>query len=162
MNSHSRRTFALIFIALLIMLAQSCSRPQNTAKAKEAPSRPSDIKVEVKPGGPLVLTTNAASFEVSPGGYIQAFLLNNGQRLTLDDPESGKPNESDYLVQKDGDTHFILDFDQANVLEAMGKLGRGKRITIPAHLLGHQDVSLQRVLTVEAYDDFPNMLISTV
>ena len=162
MNSYTRRTFALVFIALVIMLAQSCSRPQNAAKPKEAPSRPSDIKTEVKPGGPLVLTTSAASFEVSPSGYIQGFLLSNGQRLTLDDPESGKPNESDYLVQKDGDTHFILDFDQANVIEAMGKLGRGKRVTIPAHLLGHSNANLQRVLTVEAYDDFPHMLLSTV
>ena len=162
MNSLSRRTYALALVALFTMLTQSCSRPQQAPQVKEAPSQPSAIRVEVKPGGPLVVTTTSAAFEVSPGGYIQAFLLRDGQRLTLDDPQTGKPQESDYLKQAGKEIHFTLDFDQARVLEAMGKLGRGKRVTIPAHVLGQADAGVQRVLTVEAYDDFPNLLLSTV
>ena len=162
MSSLTRRTYALAFVALFTMLTQSCSRPQQAPKAKEAPSQPSAIRVEVKAGGPLVITTSTAAFEVSPSGYTQAFLLRDGQRLTLDDPQAGKPEESDYLKQAGTEIHFTLDFDQANVLEAIGKLGRGKRVTIPAHVLGQATANIQRVLTVEAYDDFPNILLSTV
>ncbi len=162
MSSLTRRIYALAFVALFTILTQSCSRTQQSPQVKEAPSQPSAIRVEVKPGGPLVVTTSTAAFEVSPSGYIQAFLLRDGQRLTLDDPQSGKPEESDYLKQAGKEIHFTLDFDQADVLEAIGKLGRGKRITIPAHVLGQTAVGVQRLLTVEAYDDFPNLLLSTV
>jgi alpha-galactosidase len=161
-NSFARRSYTLIVVALLITLTQSCSHSLPTSKPKEPPSQPSDIRVEVKPGGPLVMTTTNASFEVSPSGYIQAFLLNGGQRLTLDDPQPGRPDESDYLTEKNADVHFTLEFDQANVLESMGKLGRGKRVVIPAHVLGNSAEGVQRILTVEAYDDFPNLLFSTV
>ena len=161
MSSLTRRIYALAFVALLIALTQSCSHPQPAPQAKEPPSQPSAIRVEVKPGGPLVVTTSDAAFEVSPNGYVQAFLLRDGQRLTLDDPQAGKPSESDYIQQGKDEVHFTLAFDQADVLEAIGKLGRGKRITIPAQVLG-QGPALQRVLTVEAYDDFPNLLLSTV
>ncbi len=162
MSSLARRTFALTLVALIIALTQSCSHPQQTPQSKEPPSQPSAILVDVKSGGPLVVTTSDAVFEVSPNGYVQAFLLRDGQRLTLDDPQAGKPSESDYIQQGSDEVHFTLDFDQAKVLEAMGKLGRGKRITIPAQVLGHTPAPVQRVLTVEAYDDFPNLLLSTV
>ena len=157
-----RHCCSFVLIALFATLTQSCTRWQRTQQPKEAPTRPSDIHVELKSGGPLALTTSSASFEVSPTGYIQAFLLGEGKRLTLDDPKPGQPNESDFFTQNGTDVHFILDFDQASVLESIGKLGRGKRITIPAHLLGHPASSIQRVLAVEAYDDFPNLLLSTV
>jgi hypothetical protein len=120
------------------------------------------IKVDVNPGGPLVLTTTAAMFEVAPTGYIQSYLLRDGKHLTLDEPKAGAPNESDYLVQNGKEVHFVLDFDQAKVLESIGKLGRGKHIEIPAHRLGPGDAKIQRTLTLEAYDDFPNLLLSTV
>ena len=162
MSSLARRSFALVLIALFSLLIQNCSRSKPTAKPNEVPSQPSDIRVEVKPGGPLVLTTSRASFEVSPSGYIQAFLLSDGQRLTLDDPQAGRPDESDYFTQGNSDIHFTLAFDQANILESMGKLGRGKRVVIPAQVLGHAAQGIQRILTVEAYDGFPNLLFSTV
>jgi len=150
---------ALLLVATLQL---SCTRPQTNAKLKEPPTRPSDIQVVVKSGGPLVLTTSSAAFEVSPSGYVQAFLLRDGKRLTLDDPKLGQPTDSDYLVQNGKETHFILDFDQVKTLESIGKLGRGKHIEIPAHPLGPAGTAVQRTLTVEAYDDFPNILLSTV
>jgi len=143
-------------------LLGGCNRVQPKPAGKEPPSQPSAIKVEVNPGGPLVITTRSAAFEVEPSGYIQASLLRGARRLTLDDPELGKPSDSDYLVQSGKDVHFILDFDRAQVLESIGKLGRGKHIEIPAHTLGSSQSSIQRTLTVEAFDEFPNLLLSTV
>jgi alpha-galactosidase len=156
------RMFAVCVLALIALFTLNCTRSQPKPKTKEPPTRPSDIQVEVKSGGPLVLTTTTSSFEVAPSGYVQAFLLRNGKHLTLDDPKPGAPNESDYFVQNGTDVHFILDFDQAKILESIGKLGRGKHVEIPAHVLGSTTSGIQRVLTVEAYDDFPNLLLSTV
>ena len=151
-----------VLIALAIASTLGCNRLQPKSKSKEPPTQPSAIKVDVNPGGPLALTTTAAAFEVAPSGYVQAFLLRDGKRLTLDDPKLGQPADSDYLVQGANEIHFVLDFDQAKVLESFGKLGRGKHIEIPAHPLGPSAASIQRTLTVEAYDDFPNLLLSTV
>jgi alpha-galactosidase len=149
-------------VAIIVAASCSCTRSQPKPGKKEPPSQPSVIKVEVNPGGPLVLTTTSAMFEVAPTGYIQSYLLREGKRLTLDEPKAGAPNESDYLVQGEKEIHFVLEFDQAKVLESIGKLGRGKHIEIPAHRLGPGDVNIQRTLTLEAYDDFPNLLLSTV
>ena len=131
MNLPFVRMFAICVLALISLFTLSCTRSQPKPRAKEPPTRPSDIQVEVKSGGPLVLTTTTSVFEVAPSGYVQAFLLRDGKRLTLDDPKLGAPNESDYFVQNGADVHFILDFDQTKVLESIGKLGRGKHVEIP-------------------------------
>jgi alpha-galactosidase len=157
---HSRRHagFVLVFAALLV----SCNRtPPPKPAEKTPPTRPSDIKVDVKSGGPLVLTTSTAEFDISPSGYVQAFLLKDGKRLTLDEPALGAPGDSSYLTQNGKEVRFVLDFDKANVLEAVGKLGRGKHVDIPAHPLGPSGTGIERVLSVEAYDDTPAMLITT-
>jgi alpha-galactosidase len=160
MNSRLLRILTFSFLSVLAIFLIGCNRTRTAEKAKPAPSRPSDIQVETKSGGPLVVTTSTAAFEVSPAGSIQAFLLRDGKRLTLDDPKQGQPSDSDYPVVAGKDVHFVLDFDQAKVQEATGKLGRGKQIEIPAHLLNPVGPALQRTLTVEAYDDFPNLILS--
>ena len=166
MRSPLLRLPSVVFMAFALLaigtLTLSCTRSQTNPKPKEPPTRPSDIQVEVKSGGPLVLTTSRAAFEVSPAGYLQAFLLRDGKRLTLDEPKPGQPTESDYLVQDGKEIHFVLDFDRAKVLESVGKLGRGQRIEIPAHAVDAASHALERTLTVEAYDEFPNLVLSTV
>jgi alpha-galactosidase len=161
-KSPSIRVCALLLLSVMTAAGLACNRIASKPKAKEPPSQPSAIHVESNPGGPLVLTTSAAVFEVAPSGYVQAFLLRDGKRLTLDEPKPGRPEDSDYLVHDGKEVHFVLEFDQAKILESIGKLGRGKHIEIPAHPLGLPGTNVQRTLTVEAYDDFPNLLLSTV
>jgi alpha-galactosidase len=154
----------------LILLLANCSRlpkpPLNltkkTAAVKPEPTQPSAIKVDVKDGGPAVLTTSAAEFEVSSEGYVLASLLKDGKKLSLDEPVVGAPADSDFVRVAGKDVHFTLDFQQAEVHEAMGKMGAGKRIEIPARPLGPSGTDLQRVLAFEIYDQFPNILLSTV
>ncbi len=140
-----------------------------SAAAKPEPTKPSTIAVDVNDGGPIVLTTSKARFEVLPDGYVKATLLKDGQKLSLDDPSVGTPADSDFvqIVGKNGaakneDLHFTLDFQQAQVHEAIGKMGAGKRIEIPARPLGPSGTELQRVLALEVYDNFPNILLSAV
>ena len=35
----------------------------------------------------MVLTTSAAEFQVTPEGYVQASLLKDGKKLSLDEPD---------------------------------------------------------------------------
>ena len=138
----------------------SCSRLAK--KPAEAPSTPSSITAEVKTGGPVVITTSTAEFQVLPSGYIQASLVKNGNKLSLDEPEPGKPAESNFLVADGKEIPFVLDFEQTKVEEATGKMGRGKRIEIPERRLRPAAAGLEGNVVVEVYDDSPNIALATV
>jgi len=162
----SVRTIGIILLGILLSGFACNSHPQlpqlPKPKPKPVPTQPSSISVEVKSGGPAVFTTNVAEFQVRPDGYVQAFLLKGARKLSLDEPRVGVPSESDYVVVDGKDIHFILDFQQARELEAVGSLGVGKRLEIPARPLGPSGLYLHRTLVLEAYDKFPNVLFSTV
>ena len=153
----SRSHFFVLAITLAASagLMLSCTKP--AAPPKAAASHPSEIKVEVRDGGPIVITTSAAEFQILPSGFLQAALLKDGKRLTLDEPEVGSAGGSDSVIHDGKELDFIPDFSQVKVLESAGKLGRGKRVEIPARPLAPSGVNLERMLVVEAYDDFPGI-----
>jgi alpha-galactosidase len=146
----------LALLAGMFSLALSCTRPP--AGRETPPPEPSHIRVEVKPGGPVVLTTGSAEFEILPSGYIQAWLLKAGQKLTLDEPGG---SSSSSLMRAGEEIPFTLDFSQAKVRESHGKLGRGKRVEIPAHSSDAAASGIERSFQVEVYDDFPHLLLSS-
>jgi alpha-galactosidase len=148
---------SMILLVGLAWLGLSCTR--GTVKPAGAPARPSDIKVEVRDGGPVVLTTSAAEFQIIASGFLQATLLKDGKRLTLDEPGVGSAAGSDYIVHDGEDLEFVPDFGSAKVLEAIGKLGRGKRVEISAHPLAPSGIAVERMLVMEVYDDFPNIAL---
>src|SRR5208283_5188331 len=141
---HGIARIAITFgIALgFVLLLAACSKlpksplqlPLKTATTKPEPTQPSTINVEVK----------------------------DGKKLSLDEPNVGAPADSDFVRLGGKDVHFTLDFQQAQVHEAIGKMGAGKRVEIPARPLGPSGTELQRVLALEVYDNFPNILLSTV
>jgi alpha-galactosidase len=148
----------LMVVAGIEMLVLGCSRPP----AQTTVSRPSDIKVEVRDGGPVFVTTSSAEFQILPSGWVEAFLLKDGKKLTLDEPLTGSAAGGDYLIHEGKELQFGSDFGQAKVLEATGKLGRGKRVEIPGHALAPAGSDMQRTIEVEAYDDFPNIALMSV
>jgi hypothetical protein len=154
------RLFFFILLIVFAGLMLSCSKP--AAPVKPAASRPSDITVEVRGGGPIVVTTGAAEFQILASGFLQATLLKDGKRLTLDEPGVGSAAGSDYIVQQGSDLEFVPDFGAAKVLEATGKLGRGKRVEIPAHPLAPAGIAVERTLVMEVYDDFPNIALVSI
>src|SRR5579864_3459939 len=144
----------LLVFALNVL---SCSKPAPQPKAP--PSQPSAINVEVRDGGPLIITTAAAEFQVLPSGFLQATLRSNNQRLTLDEPNVGSTGGSDSVVIGRTEIDFVPDFSQAKILESAGKLGRGKRIEIPSRPLAPTGLAIDRTIVLEAYDDFPNIAL---
>ena len=159
------KKFRIVLIAAIMFLIACSHMPQQSstdAKPKPGATQPSAIKVGVSDGGPVVITTSSAQFQVLPDGYVQASLLKDGQKLSLDEPRVGAAADSDYVVVAGKEIHFTLDFQLAKVMEAAGKMGAGKRVEIPARPLGPSGTNLQRVLAFEIYDQFPNILLSTV
>ena len=138
--------------------------PLKTATTKPEPTQPSTIKVDVNAGGPIVLTTSAAEFQVRPDGYVQASLLQeDGKKLSLDEPNVGAPADSDFVRAR----------GQGCALHARLPAGTGARSDredgsrqtggdSSAAASGHRGRILQRVLALEVYDKFPNILLSTV
>ena len=150
----STLNFGIAFVALLA--ATGCTKPAVPAPKLEA-SRPSEITVEIREGGPIVITTGAAEFQVLFSGAMQATLLKQGQRLTLDDANTA----GDSIVHEGKELQFTQDFTRVKVLEATGKLGRGRRIEIPA-APRTSDLQIERITVIEAYDDFPSLALVSV
>jgi alpha-galactosidase len=148
-------------LGLTFLLAACSKSPVKTATTKPEPAQPSTVNVDVKDGGPVVLTTRAAEFQVRSDGYVQASLLRDG-KLSLDEPNAGSPVDSDFVRVGGKDVHFTLDFQRTQVHETIGKMGVGKRVEIPARPLGPSGMDLECVLAFEVYDKFPNVLLSTV
>lgn len=155
----SRASFVFFSTAILLIAGSlSCSKTKPQLP-KQAPSKPSDIAVEVRDGGPVVVTTSAAEFQILPSGFVEATLVKNGKRLTLDEPNVGSTGGSDSIVHQGTELDFVPDFSQTKVLEASGKLGRGKRVEIPGKPLGPSGIPIERTLVMEAYDDFPRLAL---
>ncbi len=141
----------LAFTLFCIFVCAYCSRDN---EKQPLAVQPSNIQVTVNQNGPLLVRTSAAEFEVLPSGHISGSLLANGTKLTL---ENSADNDGSYVVSGGKKTSFTLDLSQAHTSESQGKLGRGKRIEIPGHA---SSGDLQETLTLEAYDDFPGVLLS--
>ena len=168
MNTDFRHKAASAFHLLLaavcsLAVSQGCERQAANTPATSEQSKPTTAtvsQVEVQPAGagPLVIKTSVAEYDVTSRGYVQAFLLRDGQRLTLDDPTSNTPGGG---VTLDGKPvrDFRFDLSRAAVANAVGKLGAlGKRIDVPAH---SATSGLDETLSIEVYDDFPNMALVT-
>src|SRR5258708_30863889 len=73
-------------IALLMSFAlTNCN--QSPRAGKPVPTT-SAISVTTRPGGPVVIRTSTAEFQLTAAGYLQAKFLQNGQELTLDNPHA--------------------------------------------------------------------------
>lgn len=154
--------FLATTILLLLVIAAfstSCDREATKPAAPQVPS--SAIKAAVTAGGPVVLSSSTAEFQVLPSGYIQAFLVKDGMKLTLDDLGQGEPVPGNSVVTEGTATAFELDLGAAKFTEASGKMGRGRRAEIPAHALEPSGNKLQATFVIEVYDDFPNLALST-
>jgi alpha-galactosidase len=121
----------------------------------------SSITVAVNPGEPVVIKTPAAEFRLTPSGYLQASLLRNGQTLTLDDPQADPSAGGDSLSSGNTEIHdFQLDLAHARITDPSGRLGnRGKRVVVSGK--SQSNPNLEKELTIEVYDDLPNLALTS-
>ncbi len=152
---------ALSLILVAGLAAASCSSSSPPASEEKGAAA---IAVTVEPQGPAVLRTASAEFHVLANGYIQAFRLKDGSKLTLDDPEPGPGGAGDYCVVGGNPVQAArYDFEHARVSDVSGDIGgRGKRLVITGLAAGPKGPALERTLSVEVYDDFPEMALVTL
>jgi alpha-galactosidase len=143
---------------IFLLSCGACKSRQARPVASNPP--PSSIGVDITSAGPLVVKTAKAEFDVLSSGYIQAYLLNDGKKLTLDEP-SADQSASDYLVVGGKPVTFRAQFDKASVIEAVGKLGRGKHVELPLVPIDATN-NVEGVLQIEAYDDLPNLVLTSI
>lgn len=158
MRQPSRFTCVLQVLVLTGSLAIFAC--QKTPPAGQGAS--SQIAVSVNRGGPVTIRTTTAEFEILPSGYVQAYLLKDGKRLTLDDPDGAAPESANSVVVSGKEVpDFTLDFDHVKVSPARGKIGeRGKRIEITGRSEAANGEAIEETLVFEAYDAFPGLLVT--
>lgn len=151
------RVSAAAALALLLGLP-ACQRSATPPSEGHQPKpEVSKVQVSAKADGSVVITSPAAEFELSPHGALRAFLLRDGQRLTLDEP--GKDATDLVIVGGKPVEDLALDSKSTAELQPTGKLGAlGKRVEVRA---GSAASSLEETIAVEVYDDFPGMAVVT-
>ncbi len=148
-------------LAGFLMATSGCyQRPSGWSNAPSI----SAVDITVRPGGPVTVKTSEAQFDILSSGCIQAFLFRNGERLTLDEPGSGEAACGDRVVSGGREIrNFILDFDHVNVTEAHGKIGAvGKSIQITGRTPADKNIQLEKILTLEVYDNYPSLVLSSI
>ena len=154
-------TWLLVTGICSFVVLQGCEKSQSTAPAtapKSVPAAVSAVDVQVNAAGPLVVKTAVSEFDISSRGYMQAFLLRAGQRLTLDDPTADAAGGGLVVAGKPV-RDFAFDLSKAAVADVTGKLGAlGKRIDLTGHSASS---GLDETLSIEVYDDFPTMALVT-
>jgi alpha-galactosidase len=152
----------LLLLSAGLLLHAGCrtSRSPNAEKTE----LPSMVTVSVNPGGPILIKTSAAQFEILASGYVRASLLKDGKPLSLDEPLEDSASSGDHVVSGGKEIgSFTLDFDNVKITEARGKLGaRGKRVEIIGHSPAGQGAKIEQTFAAEVYDDFPDLLLTTV
>ncbi|HEX4485631.1 MAG TPA: glycoside hydrolase family 36 protein [Terriglobales bacterium] len=151
-----------IAMGMALLLSGCTNKTEKPAQATpQTTPKVTSVKVALNDKGPIVVTTSAAEFSILPSGYIQASLLKDGKHFTLDEPSATAPTDGEYIVSNGKEIHFTLDFSQARVSEALGKMGLGKRVEIPGHATGSTGEPMTNTLAFEAYDTFPNLLLTS-
>jgi len=101
-----------------------------------------------------VIRTGTAEFHVLKNGPINAFLVRDGKRLTLDQHPVDAAADSVWVNGRAVED-FVLQ-PSPRLSEAKGKLGIGKRIEFVST---SATTGIERTTAIEAYDDLPNIAI---
>ena len=150
-RTHGFRLLASATIALLGLGGcenKKASAPQPVAKESQI-----QVTAPAAPDQPWIVRTKTAEFDLA-GGSVNAFLIENGKKLTIDRSLSEGGEEVDVNGKK------IEDFapqGTPTVANTQGKLGEtGKRIEFSSK---SGSTGLEKTVAIEVYDDFSDMAI---
>lgn len=140
-----------MLVSALVLLASACAKQAPPSPA--AATTPESLVRVTTSAGETLIDTPTAEFAVMPSGYIKANLLTGGRKLSLDDAA----NNSGIAMTVAGKKlpNAIFDVAHPQISEPHGRLGtKGKRVEFSAR---NSAANLEESLTIEVYDDFPNM-----
>jgi len=137
-----------------LLQLSGCQKNEESRVAQPSAPKGSAIRVNPAEDG-IHIQTPAAEFVLSSTGRLATSLVNNGRKITLDDPvnESGQVIMAGHSEVKD----IALDVAHAQVKDAQGKLGKlGKQIEVRGR---SASTGLEETVQVEVYDDFPGLAL---
>jgi len=144
----------IALLALVVTLSGCKTEPPAGPASAE-----SSVSVASTPAGPFIFKTSTAEFELFASGYLKGTLVANGQRMTLDEPEAEVSFEPAEVNGKPL-AGFKLDFDRVEISEARSALGqRGKRVEASGRSTEKGAEGIEKTVTIEVYDDFPNLAV---
>jgi len=110
----------------------------------------------------ISIKTPAAKFQILPSGYLRGYLNLNGRELTLDDPQGNSTSNRDYLVVDGKEIRdFELNLAQVQISDSSHRLGPGgQRLEIKG--VSKSRPEIDETVSVEFYDNFPSLALTTV
>jgi alpha-galactosidase len=143
----------LALLAVGLLYSVGCQKKEEEkAAALAAPH--SAIEVDSTPTG-ITVRSQKAVFVLSPGGRLTAALPQDQSLSSLDSNQTGSGQI--LTVGKKEFTDAQFDTAHPQIRDVAGKLGSlGKHIEVPGKVPG---TDLEETLTVEVYDDFPNLAL---
>jgi alpha-galactosidase len=147
-----------LLLALFALLGAAACQKSRTAPVVSKPQ--SVVSISVQSDG-VTIKTPTAKFRFLPSGYLRGYLNGNGRELTMDDPNGKGTSDPDYVVV-DGKqvSDFEMDFAHAEISDASHRLGSlGRRIDVKA--VSKSRPNIEKAVSVEVYDDFPSIALTT-
>ena len=144
----------LVTVAGVVALG-GCEKSNTNREATSAPV--SQIRTSTS-NETLTVDTPKGHFELHPDGSLRTSLAGSNGQLTLDDRNSTRP----LTIVSEGKALSPAQFDltQAQISEATGKLGPlGKTVRVSGTIL---ESGVSETLTLEAYDNFPEVVLLSV
>jgi alpha-galactosidase len=139
----------------LLVLVGCQNKPSPTPST--TPVAQSVVRVATSPDR-VVVGTPTAEFRLAASGALTASLVNGNATTTLD-ASSAEAAQIVTLAKKDY-PGVRIDLANAQVHDTNGKLGRlGKQVRVTGAIPG---TDLAETLTLEVYDDFPNLGLLSV
>jgi alpha-galactosidase len=140
-------------VVLVVAALASCQN-KGTMTSPSTPTPKSLIQATSSPEGILIVSPTA-EFRLNPSGVLTAALRKDGALLSLDSKTMAAPQI--VTLSNEDYSGVVLDTAKASIHEAAGKLGNlGKKIDINGNVPG---TDLEETLTLEVYDDFPNLAV---
>jgi len=144
-------------IALAILGPVGCQNKNDRPQSVPVRVVKSAVQATVS-ANEITVRTPTAEFHLLPSGSLLAMLLNGSASATLDS-NAGAPSQIITIAKKDH-SGVELQTAAAKVEDAAGKLGPlGKHITVTGTIPG---TDLVEILTLEVYDNFPNLALLSI
>lgn len=112
------------------------------------------------PSAPIVARVPGGEYDIWPSGYVQSYRMDprTRRRSSIEDREIDTSAWGDKLwVDGKEVTDFVYDFKSLRTTDTKSKIGvLGKHAEVKARSKSRQ---IEKTLSLEVYDDFPNMAV---
>ena len=150
--------FVISVAAVVGLTLASCEKKEGTRPDSPASGTNSSVVVQIA-SDQILLQTSAAAFALDANGHLTASRAGNGTVATLDAKAANEPGQV-LNVGKNEYPGVTLDLANAENRASSGKLGSlGRQILVHGKVPG---TGLGETLTLEVYDDFPNLALLSV